>query len=1059
MGIFARLFKRQSPVNKLSEYLSAEEFNHELAGLLSLDKYIARSDYLPLLTKYRPTYDFYHSLVKGSSLDYYVKAHKVKKERLTTFLSSYEDLIDLAKGSATVEAHNQQFLAQHLESDKSYLDDLLKEVDPAIKLDEEQRTAVLTDEDNILLIAGAGAGKTTTLAAKARYLVEKQGVKPEDILIVSFTNKAVNELKERINERLALPCVISTFHSVGFSLVRNQVSEKPIVKDEDFLYYTVLDYLKENVLANPPLLEKIILFFASYIDLPYQGMDLEGFKAYLQKGDFPTIRGYVDQFNQAALSRIKGKKSLQGEFLRSNEEVKIANFLYINGIDYQYEAVYPYHILKASKPYTPDFKITQGDKVAYIEHFGINEDGTHSFYTQSELARYKQEINDKVKLHREHKTTLLYTFSHHKDGRDFLLHLQDQLLRAGFALRPIDKAELFKKLLVNEESRYVGRLAKLLTTFIGAFKRDGYRAYSFSYMRLHANNPRTRLFLDIAESAYLYYQQQLNEQGALDFSDMINKASGLLEEMAKKGEKLNYRYVIVDEYQDISREKFDLVKALKQVADAKVIAVGDDWQSIYRFSGSDVSLFTHFQQLMGYAKQLIISKTYRNSQEVIDIAGSFIQKNEAQIKKSLISPKHIRKPVVIQTYEEGKEKSANLSQALEEMIGKVLLANKQEKLKPDSSILLIGRYNFDATHLCASERFVYSDVSGRIFSKKYPKAKLEFLTAHSSKGLGYDNVILINGKEGIYGFPSQIDDDPILKLVIKDDEEMEYAEERRLFYVALTRTKNRVFILCPENKPSRFVLELIKDYPEVTLHGKLTKTEITPRRFTPCPVCGYPLTLQYNKNYGLKLYMCTNEPEMCGFITNDLAGKDMGIEKCDACQDGYLIVKSKSEGKPFLGCTCYKADGSGCNRTISYEVYKRSFKAGYEEIDCSLLPHYERQCVDSFVPETRVRKKTERTDPTKRTQYVDYKNGFQVVADDEGNILTDCEFLDSLIVIREAEAKRRQIARPLVVSNKGLVSLATYKPSSIEEWLSLPGLGKQSYISFGRCYLKKKTDG
>ena len=198
---------------------------------------------------------------------------------------------------------------------------------------------------------------------------------------------------------------------------------------------------------------------------------------------------------------------------------------------------------------------------------------------------------------------------------------------------------------------------------------------------------------------------------------------------------------------------------------------------------------------------------------------------------------------------------------------------------------------------------------------------------------------------------------------------------------------------------------------------------------------------------------------MCGFITNDLAGKDMGIEKCDACQDGYLIVKSKPEGKPFLGCTCYKADGSGCNRTISYEVYKRGFKAGYEEIDCSLLPHYERQCVDSFVPETRVRKKTERTDPTKRTQYVDYKDGFQVVADDEGNILTDCEFLDSLIVIREAEAKRRQIPLHLIVSNKGLVSLATYKPSSIEEWLSLPGLGKQSYVSFGRCYLQKKTDG
>ena len=1056
MGLFARLFKRKKPSPQLTEYLSAEEFNHELASLLAEDRYLARSDYAPLLTRYRPTYDFYFSLLKGGSLDYYVKAHGVKKERLTAFLSAYEDLLDLSKGSKKVKAHNERFIASHLVKDKQYLEDLLKEVDPNIKLDEQQQTAILSDEDHTLLIAGAGAGKTTTLAAKARYLVEREGVKPEDILIISFTNKAVNELRERINVKLSLPCVISTFHSIGFSLLRNQNCEKPTVKDEDFLYFTIIEYLKENVLTNQAMLEKIILFFASYLDIPYQGKDLEGFLHYLHNRDFPTLKGYVEQYNEAALSRIKGKRSLQGECLRSNEEVRIANFLYVNGIDYRYEAIYPYHIYAAKKPYTPDFRITQGDKVAYIEHFGINEDGTHSFYSPTELARYKQEINDKVKLHREHKTTLLYTFSHYKDGKDFLLHLQEQLKQAGFELRPIDREDLFKKLLDNEESRYVGKLARLLSTFISSFKRDGYRIDSFAYMRLHSPSPRTKLFLDIAESAYLYYQQKLNDQGAIDFSDMINKAASLLEEMEKRGEKLSYRYIIVDEYQDISRERFDLIKALKKVSAAKIVAVGDDWQSIYRFSGSDVTLFTRFQQLLGYAEQLFISKTYRNSQEVIDIAGSFVQKNEAQIKKTLLSPKHIRKPVVIQTYEEGKERDASLSQALEEMIGKVLLANKQEGKRKDSSILLIGRYNFDAAHLCKSGQFVYADVSGRIFSKKYPSAKIEFLTAHSSKGLGYDNVIIVNGKEGTYGFPSQIDDDPILKLVIKDDEEMEYAEERRLFYVALTRTKNRVFILCPEQRASRFVLELIKDYPEVTLHGKLTKTEIIPKRFTPCPVCGYPLTLRYNRNYGLKLYMCTNEPELCGFITNDLAGLDMGIEKCDCCQDGYLIVKSGKSTRPFLGCTCYKPDGSGCNRTVSYEVYKRGFRRGYEQLDCSLLPRYEIQTGDAFLPEAKSHKGGERIDPTKRIKYLDYRDIYQVVADDEGQILTDTKLLDRLIEDRGKKAKEKGLNAHSIVSDKGLVSLATYKPSTLEEWLSLPGLGKQSYLNFASDYLKAK---
>ena len=276
MGLFAKLFKRKKPSPQLTEYLSAEEFNHELASLLAEDRYLARSDYAPLLSRYRSTYDFYFSLHKGCSLDYYVKAHGVKKDRLTSFLSAYEDLLDLSKGSKKVKAHNERFIASHLAKDKQYLEDLLKEVDPNIKLDEQQQTAILSDEDHTLLIAGAGAGKTTTLAAKARYLVEREGVKPEDILIISFTNKAVNELRERINVKLSLPCVISTFHSIGFSLLRNQNCERPTVKDDAFLYFTIIEYLKENVLTNQAMLEKIILFFASYLDIPYQGKDLEG---------------------------------------------------------------------------------------------------------------------------------------------------------------------------------------------------------------------------------------------------------------------------------------------------------------------------------------------------------------------------------------------------------------------------------------------------------------------------------------------------------------------------------------------------------------------------------------------------------------------------------------------------------------------------------------------------------------------------------------------------------------------------------------------------------------
>jgi len=196
------------------------------------------------------------------------------------------------------------------------------------------------------------------------------------------------------------------------------------------------------------------------------------------------------------------------------------------------------------------------------------------------------------------------------------------------------------------------------------------------------------------------------------------------------------------------------------------------------------------------------------------------------------------------------------------------------------------------------------------------------MTVHRAKGLGYDNVIIINARNEVYGFPSQVQEDPVLKYVVKDDHTIEYAEERRLFYVALTRTKNRVYIVAPKEHPSEFVTELLNDYySEIKVHGDLVMDETIDNQITnKCPVCGYPLQLRYKKAYGLKLWICSNEPEICDFMTNNLKGGILPIMKCDKCRDGYMIVK-EGKGLPFLGCTNYNSDGSGCNNMISRDNY------------------------------------------------------------------------------------------------------------------------------------------
>ena len=465
------------------------------------------------------------------------------------------------------------------------------------------------------------------------------------------------------------------------------------------------------------------------------------------------------------------------------------------------------------------------------------------------------------------------------------------------------------------------------------FKTNGFTIEHFHQFQSKSSNERNKLFLSICERCYLEYSKRLKEKQAVDFEDMINSSAKMLREKEIQGERLGFKYIIVDEYQDISRQRFNLTLELSKLCDAKIVAVGDDWQSIYAYAGSDITLFTQFKESFGYGLELGITKTYRNAQEVIDIAGGFIQKNTAQIRKSLVSPKHITRPVVVETYTENVDRSKYagkggkyflVGETVERIVGQILEEN------PDASILLLGRYGFDAFNLCRSSEFTYEEKTGNVISKKYPFAKLDFMTVHRAKGLGYDHVILINARNELYGFPSQVQDDPVLKYVVRDDHSMEYAEERRLFYVALTRTKNRVYIVVPQQHPSDFVRELVKDYPGVTVNGELDDCRETRTEMKRCPVCGYPMQLRYKKAYGLKLWICSNEPEICDFMTNNLKGGDLPILKCDCCKDGYLIVK-EGWGEPFLGCTNYRADRSGCNRAISRDKYLRSVKPFFDE--------------------------------------------------------------------------------------------------------------------------------
>lgn len=879
-------------------------FQRDHAAFFSPEHYISHRD----AQRLRETYEKYSARLSSKLIFQYVcnnaAALRIETDVLRRFLRQMETL------DVDVTAHNNAYVDRILQRDKEYFDNILKQIDPKIQLDEEQRRAVITDDDYCLLVAGAGAGKTTTMAAKVKYLVDKKHIDPSEIIVISYTNKAIGELRERINKGLGISAKICTFHAFAYDIVKQFSAEPPEINFSS--QQIIFDMLEKAIFHNKQLMRNLVLFLGYYFDLAedaFEFPDLNQYHLYRAAQDFETLKSGLGQYiKKVEQQRTKRTRTITGEYLRSMQEVQIANFLYLNGLDYEYERVYPFGSPSRNKKYTPDFYISQGEHSAWLEHYALSESGYNSMFDSRQRSRYLRAISDKRRLHKANRTTLLETWSFYLDRRPLLEHLKEVLEGEGFILKPRNPEEVYKKIVETGKDKYIYKLILFMREFIEQYKTTGYDEGGFSILREKTDNPRTLLFLEIAEQVYYHYQSVLKQRNQIDFADMINDAHFYLQEIERQNIPLPYRYIIIDEFQDIARQRFNLTKRLSQITQAKVVAVGDDWQSIYAFSGSDITLFTRFLELMGAGTELKITHTYRNSQELIDIAGGFVQKNSTQIRKQLVSPKRLENPIVIEVFDDSFKPMERLSNTVERMIGEIL-SEYGEK----SSILLIGRYNYDLYKLCRTGKFKELS-AGRVKSEAYPSANITFMTAHSSKGLGYDNVILINMFEGKFGFPCQIEDDPIMKLVTYEDNSMPFAEERRLFYVAMTRTKNRVYIAAPKVRPSRFLVELIRDFK--IPHSEEVNMQVADLFSLRCPICGCPLKYEFNKNYGLNLWICTNEAELCDFMTNDKAHMH-DILKCPKCADGYLIVrKNPKNGDVFYGCTNYHNEEKQCTNMI-----------------------------------------------------------------------------------------------------------------------------------------------
>lgn len=818
-------------------YQGIIKFKNRMSVFMSDNHYFSHSEYLSCVdgvnlseaTKQFLTHEF---------LSY---VHK----RIPDSLSSIKDYKrELERDFSDIpQVHNAKFVKEELERNKDYFDSVLN-----YPLDQQQRESIVKLEDNCLVISSAGSGKTSTSVAKIKYLVEKRNVTPSKILPLTYTRKAADELSERLN-LWGRGLICHTFHSLAFRILAETTNERPDICDKSLMlqcFYHLID-------INPDFKKAINSFLTEKSSLIKNEHDYSSSEDYYKDRAIYGI--------QAPFLDMDGRII----FTRSEEERKICTFLSMNNVSFRYEQ--PYFRDTATefhRQYRPDFTIYFNycgrDYFIILEHFGIDAnnnvprwfgEGQEGGYVEANI-KYNEGIEWKRNVNRRYNTILIETTSAMFHDGTIYEKLEEQLRRNHIELRPLTEEEKFNKL-VRRNQKMEDSILQLISTFITLMKSN--RSTPDSILEtIKKENPRRLDFIErsrfmlyeIFLPIYNEYQNTMAEKNQIDYTDLILKATDICEAGLYKRE---YDMILVDEFQDISVDRFKLLQSLRrQQPLTKLYCVGDDWQSIFRFSGSDLTLFNSFEDYFGFTEKCKIEKTYRFGEPLIKLSTKFILQNNFQVPKEICSNDDTRN-TILSLVEYKKENGAQYD----------CLQSIVSSINHDETIMLVGRYHSDANFIpqnCILSR----DQMGNITSVMVDGREMAYNTIHSAKGLEADNIILVNCSQEGNGFPSKISDDPILGYVLSKPESYPFAEERRLFYVAITRAKKHAYVLYKETCPSPFIKDI----------GRYMDAETSFDDKMICPWCGNgnlrSVSEGTNSNGTMwRVYRCNNNTAGCQY--------------------------------------------------------------------------------------------------------------------------------------------------------------------------------------------------
>lgn len=720
-------------------------------------------------------------------------------------------LIDLNLNLTSIfEEFNKEILKAELTNQKIFLESI--ESQP---LSLEQATAVITFDNRVLLVAAAGSGKTSVMVARAAYATMKNFIKPSKILLLAFNKVAAEELQDRVKDRFENANIdstgikASTFHAFGLDVIGRGLGVRPSVaswvekeKDSEEIAAIVAD-LKESLEDFKYKWDLYRLIF------PPETLKTAGVKP--------------DSWDSE--SKVHGFRTFDGETVRSHGERMIANWLYLHGVSYQYE--HDYKVKTADefhRQYKPDFYYPDID--VWHEHWALDQSGN----PPPDFSGYLEDMQWKRNLHSRNNTELIETTFGEVVFAKGLTKLKESLEGRGIKLdwdpdRP--KAEYTNV----KDSEIIGLVRTFMTHVKSNSLSDDDLENRLKGEWSHLKSDRTELFLEVYWLIHSEWNKRLSAANSIDFEDMLIQAAHVVE---NRMHIPDFDLILVDEFQDSSAARARLVQSLVQLKGKYVLAVGDDWQSVNRFAGADVSFMRKFHHSFGEGPTLRLSHTYRCTQVIADVATQFVTKNPKQIKKNVFAGQSgTGKPIVLIRAGDAQE---GVKEALQQ-----ISEDLNSHGATTGSVFILGRYKFNRDW---------------VPDENFPRLKITYRTIHGSKGLEADYVVVVNVEFGRYGFPSEMEDDPILNLAMSGLETYEHAEERRLLYVALTRAKKQVFLVTRKNKESMFAVELMAD-------------------------------------------------SLIEVVTMDSANSENApVQTCPKCKEGVMMIKTGRNG-PFLSCHTY----------------------------------------------------------------------------------------------------------------------------------------------------------